>query len=219
MHVFKSRSLQLAIQPCSIVCYTYIVGLHKAFVHSQGIAIVEAHFRSYQAMFPNALVEASTYDAWWEKLELVKGTLPTFTGEIGDTWIFGVSSDPWKVAAMRAMQRVVASCTAAAAAPTTFNATSPRANATPEAQNRASLFGAVGESEQGHRDWTANQRDTFKTFLLLNGKHTWGRGCGQSISNIYTTPLFFKMAQNLDLRCVLVPAPWVLGPKHVSNPE
>ena len=25
------------------------------------------------------------------------------------------------------------------------------------------------------------------------------------------TPLFFKMAQNLDLRCVLVPAPWVLG--------
>ena len=42
---------------------------------------------------------------------------------------------------------------------------------------------------------------------------------GQTISKIYTTPLFFKMAQNLDLRCVLVPAPWVLGPKHVSNPE
>ena len=42
---------------------------------------------------------------------------------------------------------------------------------------------------------------------------------GESISKIYTTPLFFKMAQNLDLRCVLVPAPWVLGPKHVSNPE
>ena len=27
------------------------------------------------------------------------------------------------------------------------------------------------------------------------------------------------MAQNLDLRCVLVPAPWVLGPHHVSNSE
>ena len=40
-----------------------------------------------------------------------------------------------------------------------------------------------------------------------------------AISNSYITPLFFKMAQNLDLRCVLVPAPWVLGPKHVSNPE
>ena len=41
---------------------------------------------------------------------------------------------------------------------------------------------------------------------------------GASIPN-YIAPLFFKMAQNLDLRCVLVPAPWMLGPKHVSNPE
>ena len=46
-----------------------------------------------------------------------------------------------------------------------------------------------------------------------------GNVIGQSISNSYIAPLFFKMAQNLDLRCVLVPAPWVLGPKHVSNPE
>ena len=41
----------------------------------------------------------------------------------------------------------------------------------------------------------------------------------QSQILIRIAPLFFKMAQNLDLRCVLVPAPWVLGPKHVSNPE
>ena len=43
--------------------------------------------------------------------------------------------------------------------------------------------------------------------------------CGQSIPNSKIAPLFVKMAQNLDLRCVLVTAPWVLGPKHVSNPE
>ena len=42
---------------------------------------------------------------------------------------------------------------------------------------------------------------------------------GQSISNSNIAPLFVKMAQHLDLRCVLVPPPWVLGPKHVSNPE
>ena len=42
---------------------------------------------------------------------------------------------------------------------------------------------------------------------------------GRSISKSYVAPLVIKMAQNLDLRCVLVPAPWVLGPKHVSNPE
>ena len=42
---------------------------------------------------------------------------------------------------------------------------------------------------------------------------------GPSISNSKIAPLFVKMAQNLDLRCVSVPAPWVLAPKHVSNPE
>ena len=36
---------------------------------------------------------------------------------------------------------------------------------------------------------------------------------------LHDAPFFFKMAQNLDLRCVLVSAPWVLGPKHVSNLE
>ena len=41
----------------------------------------------------------------------------------------------------------------------------------------------------------------------------------QSNAISYITPLVFKMAQNPDLRCFLVPAPWVLGPKHVSNPE
>ena len=30
---------------------------------------------------------------------------------------------------------------------------------------------------------------------------------------------FFQNGANLDLRCVLLPAPWVLGAKHVSNPE
>ena len=39
---------------------------------------------------------------------------------------------------------------------------------------------------------------------------------GDGNLKFYITPLFFKMAQNLDLRCVLVSAPWVLGPKHVS---
>ena len=36
---------------------------------------------------------------------------------------------------------------------------------------------------------------------------------------VHTAPLFFKIARNLDWRCVLVPAISVLGPKHVSNPD
>lgn len=35
----------------------------------------------------------------------VRNALPKVTAEIGDTWIFGVSSDPLKTATMRAMMR------------------------------------------------------------------------------------------------------------------
>ena len=43
---------------------------------------------------------------------------------------------------------------------------------------------------------------------------------GQSIS-ITLRPFLSKWLASkiLDLRCLLVPAPWVPGPKHVSNPE
>ena len=65
----------------------------------------------------------------------------------------------------------------------------------------------------------------WRTQLSMGERKKIGRCCkqlldwGQTISNPYIAPLVFKMAQNLDLRCVLVPAPWVLGPKHLSNPE
>ena len=41
----------------------------------------------------------------------------------------------------------------------------------------------------------------------------------QILSNSYMAPITFKMAQILDLRCVSVPAPWVLGPKNVLHLE
>ena len=50
-------------------------------------------------------------------------------------------------------------------------------------------------------------------------EHITPPGSGHVNPNFNIAHLFFKMAENLDLRCVLVPAPWVLGPKHVSNPE
>ena len=58
---------------------------------------------------------------------------------------------------------------------------------------------------------------------------TWLRACAVHahayvrlpISLFRIVPLLFKMAckQDLGLRCGLAPAPWVLGPNHVSNPE
>ena len=51
-------------------------------------------------------------------------------------------------------------------------------------------------------------------FRAIRGKQLMAR----HPQKLTSRPLFFKMAQNLDLRFVLVQAPWVLA-KHVSNPE
>ena len=49
-----------------------------------------------------------------------------------------------------------------------------------------------------------------KDLLTWSALNVWG----QSNIKLYK----HKMARHLDSRCVLVPVPWVLGPKHVSNP-
>lgn len=70
-----------------------------------------AHWRSE---FPGAHVMASSFDAFVEKLysQLPHLKLPEVVGEIGDTWIYGVSSDPWKIANYRAAARARAKCLA-----------------------------------------------------------------------------------------------------------
>ncbi|PRP79015.1 hypothetical protein PROFUN_13257 [Planoprotostelium fungivorum] len=65
--------------------------------------------------FKNAVVSAGSYDDYIEKLdEFVTGerregknvSINTYTQEIGDTWIYGVPSDPYKIAVFRAIMRV-----------------------------------------------------------------------------------------------------------------
>jgi hypothetical protein len=67
-------------------------------------------FSTVQSMFPGANVYASTFDAFFDQVETVKESLPMFTGETGDTWIFGIASDPKKLAQFRALQRIRAEC-------------------------------------------------------------------------------------------------------------
>nr|WP_286672291.1 DUF5054 domain-containing protein [Cohnella hashimotonis] len=55
--------------------------------------------------FPNARIQASTMDAFARALLPLKDTLPVVHEEIGDTWIHGVASDPWKVARYRTLLR------------------------------------------------------------------------------------------------------------------
>ena len=72
-------------------------------------------FRNYlelRLMFPAAKIVAAGYDTFVEKLLTVKDKLPTYTEEIGDTWIYGVSSDPYKTAAARLIMRHFSRCMA-----------------------------------------------------------------------------------------------------------
>ncbi|CAL5224396.1 g7077 [Coccomyxa viridis] len=58
--------------------------------------------------FPDADIQVSTLDAYFELLiaEAPNLKLPVVTGEIGDTWIYGVASDAVKVAEYRSILRL-----------------------------------------------------------------------------------------------------------------
>ena len=56
--------------------------------------------------FPNAQVKAANLADIANAIEPYRGSLPVFTQEIGDTWIYGVPSDPLKVARYREIARL-----------------------------------------------------------------------------------------------------------------
>src|SRR5215212_4667173 len=83
-----------------------------AFAHTndnhgpQTAAQVRAEFAALHNRFPDARIIASTLDAFAERLLEVKDQLPVVTGELGDTWIHGVGSDPKKVSDFRELCRL-----------------------------------------------------------------------------------------------------------------
>src|SRR5579859_780755 len=62
-----------------------------------------AHLRE---QMPGMKVIASTLDAFARDILPLKHQLPVVTGELGDSWIHGVGSDPLKVAQYRALSRL-----------------------------------------------------------------------------------------------------------------
>lgn len=57
---------------------------------------VVKNYASLKELFPNAAVIASGYDQFVLELMQHQDQLPIISGEIGDTWIYGTASDPWK---------------------------------------------------------------------------------------------------------------------------
>ncbi|SFT04865.1 DUF5054 domain-containing protein [Paenibacillus sp. BC26] len=92
----------------------YLDGMEDAlyFAHTgdndgpPSIEEVRALYDRLQHEYPGADIVASTMDAYAEKLQAVKHLLPVVTEEIGDSWIHGISSDPWKIARYRELLRL-----------------------------------------------------------------------------------------------------------------
>ena len=58
---------------------------------------LEKLYDNLSKRYPNAHIEAGTLDDFAMSVREIKDSLPVVTEEIGDTWIHGVSTDPWKV--------------------------------------------------------------------------------------------------------------------------
>lgn len=70
------------------------------------LAEIAAIYARLRASFPNANVVASNLNEAAAAVEGVRERLPIVTSEIGDTWIYGVSSDPAKISRFRAVTRL-----------------------------------------------------------------------------------------------------------------
>ncbi len=63
-------------------------------------------YAGLRAKFPGAIITAATMSDVAAAVEPYRDKLPVVTGEIGDTWIYGIPSDPPKVARYREMARL-----------------------------------------------------------------------------------------------------------------
>jgi len=66
---------------------------------------VDAFFAKARKSFPGAQVVASTWDTFLEAAEQYRDSFPVIEGEVGDSWIYGVPSDPYGHAVGRELER------------------------------------------------------------------------------------------------------------------
>lgn len=93
--------------------FTRIPGTDTAvyFAHTgdncgpQSAEAVQQVYRELEQQYPGAELCAADLNILAREVLAVKESLPVFTQEIGDTWIHGAGSDPWKVRWFREMLR------------------------------------------------------------------------------------------------------------------
>ncbi len=92
----------------------YVEGMDEVleFAHTadnmgpQSEGEIEREIERIGRIYPGAAVEASTLDHYARSLRKIKNTLPVIQEEIGDTWIYGIASDPWKTGRYRELIRL-----------------------------------------------------------------------------------------------------------------
>lgn len=67
---------------------------------------VQETYATFKSRFPNAEIVPTSLSEIANAVETHRNRLPVVTGEIGDTWIHGVASDPLKVARYREIVRL-----------------------------------------------------------------------------------------------------------------
>ncbi len=64
---------------------------------------VLAHFEEIQSQYPGYEITAGTIDDFADVIWEVREKLPVFEGEMGDSWIHGAATDPYKSAGLRTL--------------------------------------------------------------------------------------------------------------------
>lgn len=67
---------------------------------------VLAHFDEIQKQYPGYEITAGTIDDFADVIWEIREKLPVFEGEMGDSWIHGAATDPYKSACLRTLMRL-----------------------------------------------------------------------------------------------------------------
>lgn len=150
-------------------------------------------FASLGKQFPNATIASSTFDAFTAQVLPLVGdpkSVPVMTEEMGDTWVYGVPSDPQKVARMRVINRAWRDEAKRWPGGSILQALKIRAAATAAT---ASNTNTTASNEQPFQAidyvlWNATR------FALKNGEHTWGKDVKSNLydNGNWTNPDFHK---------------------------
>ncbi|XP_022328600.2 uncharacterized protein LOC111127633 isoform X2 [Crassostrea virginica] len=86
-----------------------------AFIQDNGgppkdVLEILGNYEILRKEFPNAKIKGSTFEAYFAEVDKIRTRLPVVRQEVGDTWIQGIASDPFKMANYRAISGAIQDC-------------------------------------------------------------------------------------------------------------